>query len=252
MHRNPTGMQSPKTVRLHAKKPFNRKERWKMDDNKLKVVFRNYEIELSNDKQFELNSSDNNYNYDFAYHDEEALNYQCSQHAIKLFIDGQLYKSAVVCAIAGGTIIHSRSAIVDNNNIFICCANKVFSLSLPDLKLNWITEVGKVTCFGIYQADNGLFTHGEMTVARLDHSGTIIWNTQLRDIIVNVDENREQEEFVMHDTYISLMDFNGNKYQLGFDGKFISEQLSEQQLRFDIALEAFNEKRKKTWWKFWA
>ncbi|MBK9220498.1 MAG: hypothetical protein IPO16_00045 [Saprospiraceae bacterium] len=97
-----------------------------------------------------------------------------------------------------------------------------------------MTQVDMATCFGIYKADNGLFNHGEMSVTRLDFAGQIIWQTGLRDIIVNIEENREQDEFVMHDTYISLMDFNSNKYQLGFDGKFISEQLSEQQKRWDI------------------
>ncbi|SHF85943.1 hypothetical protein SAMN05444377_1282 [Flavobacterium fontis] len=223
-----------------------------MDDSKLKLTFENYEIELSNDKDFKLNSADNSFKYDFTYHDEEALNYQCSQHAIRVFASGQLYKSAIVCAIAGGTTIHSQTAIVDNNDIFICCANKVFSLSLPDLKLNWITEVDMATCFGIYKADNGLFTHGEMTVKRLDHSGQIIWDIGLRDIIVNFEENREQEEFVLRDNYISLMDFNNNKYQLGFDGKFISEQLSEQQKRWDLIDKKRKQKNEKPWWKFWA
>jgi len=223
-----------------------------MDDSKLKLTFENYEIELSNDKDFKLNSAGNSFKYDFAYHDEEALNYQCSQHAIRVFASGQLYKSAIMCAIAGGTTIHSQTAIVDNNDIFICCANKVFSLSLPDLKLNWITEVDMATCFGIYKADNGLFTHGEMTVTRLDHSGQIIWDIGLRDIIVNFEENREQEEFVLRDNYISLMDFNSNKYQLGFDGKFISKQLSEQQKHWDIIDKKRKQKNEKPWWKFWA
>jgi hypothetical protein len=56
----------------------------------------------------------------------------------------------------------------------------------------------------------------------------------------------------MHDTYISLMDFNSNKYQLGFDGKFISEQISEQQKRWDTALKKINKDHGRPWWKFWA
>jgi hypothetical protein len=223
-----------------------------MDDSKLKLNFDKYDIELSNDEDFKLNSADNNFKYDLVYHDEEAPKFQCSQHAIKVFEGGQLYKSAIVCAIAGGTTIHSKSAVINGKDIFICCADKVFSLLLPDLTLNWMTQVDMATCFGIYKADNGLFTHGEMSVTRLDHAGQINWQTGLRDIIVNIEENREQDEFVMHDTYISLMDFNSNKYQLGFDGKFISEQISEQQKRWDIALKKINKKHEKPWWKFWA
>ena len=207
---------------------------------------------MSNDKVFKLNSADNNFRYDFVYHDEEAPEFQCSQLAIKVFVDEQLYKSAIICAIACGTIIHSESAVIDGNDIFICCADKVFSLSLPDLTLNWITQVDMATCFGIYKADKGLFTHGELSVARLDHNGQIIWQTGLRDIIVNIEENGEQNEFVMHDTFISLLDFNNNKYQLGFNGKFISEQLSEQQKHWDLIDNKRNQTKEKTWWKLWA
>jgi hypothetical protein len=104
-----------------------------MDDSKLKLTFDKYDIELSNDKVFKLNSADNNFKYDFVYHDEEAPKFQCSQHAIKVFLAGQLHKSAIVCAIAGGTTIHTQTAVIDGKDIFICCADKVFSLSLPDL-----------------------------------------------------------------------------------------------------------------------
>src|SRR5438094_194906 len=139
-----------------------------MKGNKLNLNFGSYKIELSNDQVFKLNSMDNIFNYDFVYHDKEALKFQCSQHAIKVFADGRLYKSAIVCAIAGGTTIHSHSAVIEGNDIFICCADKVFSLSLPDLTLNWMTQVDMATCFGIYKADNGLFTHGEMSVKRFN------------------------------------------------------------------------------------
>lgn len=157
-----------------------------------------------------------------------------------------------MCAITGGTTIHSQSSVIADNDIYICCADKVFSLTLPDLTLNWMTQVDMATCFGIYKADNGLFSHGEMSVTRLDFAGQIIWQTGLKDIIVNIEKNREQDEFVMHDTYISLMDFNSNKYQLNFDGKFINERLSKQQKRWDIIDKKRNQTNEKTWWKFWA
>ena len=38
-----------------------------MDDSKLKLTFEKYDIELSNDNVFKLNSADNNFKYDFVY-----------------------------------------------------------------------------------------------------------------------------------------------------------------------------------------
>jgi len=207
-------------------------------------------VELSNDPTYRIDSADNNFTYDFAYGDKETEVYLGSNHGIKILSPGRLIKSAIVCGVAGGTAIHSHSAVIADGNIFICCANKVFSLSLPDLKLNWLMEVDMAKCFGIYKADEGLFTHGELTVTRINVNGEIIWQTGLRDIIVNIEENKTQNEFVMHDTYISLMDFNSNTYQLGFDGVFIGEQLSPQQRHWDSLR---NKVEKKTpWWKFWA
>lgn len=198
-----------------------------MEKCKLILNFEPYHIELFNDNEFNINSVDNYHPYDFVYNDDEAHKFQCSQHAIKVFIDGQIYKSAIVCAVAGKTTIHSKSAVIDGKSIFISCANKVFSLSLPDLTLNWMTQVDMATCFGIYKADNGIFTHGELSVTRLDYDGIIVWETGLKDIIVRLGENYEQDDFVIQETHISLVDYSSNKYKLGFDGKFISIELSE-------------------------
>jgi len=83
-------------------------------------------------------------------------------------------------------------------------------------------EFKTVTCFGIYKADNGFFTHGEIQVSRLDKQGNVIWETGLRDIIVNID--KADDCFKLHDNFIELMDFNSDKYELGFDGKFIQRE----------------------------
>lgn len=222
-----------------------------MNDSKLKFTFDKYDIELSDDKVFTHNSVDNNFHYDNIYHDDESMEFKSSQHSVKVFLDGKLHRSAIICAVGGGSVVFPDSAVVWNDNIYICCADKVFSLSLPDLQLNWMVRADMATCFGIYQADNGLFTHGEISVTRLNYNGKTLWKTGLRDIIVYIDdEQRYQDAFVMHDNFIALIDFSGNKYQLGFDGKFISEQISEQQKRWDINLEKDNNKHKNPWWKF--
>jgi hypothetical protein len=144
----------------------------------MKIPFHDKEIEITNDTTFKTGSADNNFIYDFVYLDEEANEYQSSNHAIKVFRSGQLIKSAIVCAVGGSTTIHDNSAVVMDDNLYVACADKVFSLSLPDLQLRWTTPVDQATCFGIYKADNGLFTHGEISVTRLGTEGQIIWQTK--------------------------------------------------------------------------
>ena len=188
----------------------------------MKIAYQSYEIELTDDKPYDSKSTDNKFIYDFVYLDKEATGYQSSNHAIKIFQTGQLIRSAVVCGVGGRTTIHDNSAVVKDDNLYVACADKVFSVSLPDLKLRWIIQADQATCFGIYKADNGLFTHGELSVTRLGTNGQIIWQTGLRDIIATVDSDKDS--FIMHDDYIELEDFNRNKYKLNFNGNFIEEK----------------------------
>jgi len=191
----------------------------------MKIVFQNYEIEITDDALYRDKTTDNNFAYNFIYTDEEANQYRSSNHAIKIFQNGQLINSAIVCAVGGATGIHHKSAVVKDGSLYIACANKVFSVSLPDLKLRWTTEVDWATCFGIYKADDGLFTHGELFVTRLETNGQIVWQAGLRDIIVTIDNDKDS--FIMHDNYIELEDFERNNYKLDFNGKFIKEKLSD-------------------------
>jgi hypothetical protein len=211
----------------------------------MKIAFQDYEIEITDDKGYRTESTDNKFLYDFVYLDEDAKKYQSSNHAIKIFQSGQLIKSAVVCAVGGSTCIHDNSAVVSDDNLYVACADKVFSLSLPDLQLRWMVRVDQATCFGIYKADNGLFTHGELSVTRLGTDGQIIWQIGLRDIIVTVDSDKDS--FIMHDDYIELEDFLRDNYKLDFNGKFIEETLSDTQIRYN----QIDKQKQKKWWKIW-
>ena len=212
----------------------------------LKLEFDTFEVILENESDYVLGSSDNTFDYDMVYQDEKSSIYRSSNHGIKVYRGNELYKSAIVCAVGGGTGVFEKSAVIDNEAILICCANKIFSLQLPDLTLNWYSKVDPATCFGIYKADNGLFTHGEIQICRLDNKGNILWENGLRDIIVNIDSH--EECFILHDTFIELMDFNSNKYKLDFNGRFLDEVLSKTQKDFDLI---DKERNKKYWWKIW-
>ena len=205
-----------------------------------------FKIEIENDPIYKIGSADNSFIYDFVYTDKEPLTYQSSNHGIKVYKDNIIYKSAIVCAVAGATGIHDNSGVIENGDLYICCADKVFSLKIPTLSLNWMIQVDQATCFGIYKADNEFFTHGELEVSRLDRNGNIVWETGLRDIIVNIE--RDEDCFILHDNFIELMDFNSNKYKLGFDGKFIDETASETSKRNELNIK---QSRGKPWWKIW-
>ncbi|MDJ1499637.1 hypothetical protein [Xanthocytophaga agilis] len=133
-----------------------------------------YKIEVRNDSMYTPGSADNSFQYDFIYTDKDSILYQASKHGIKVYKYEELYQSAIVCAVGGATGVYDHSAIVDTDSIYICCANKVFSMALPDLTLNWIVQTDHITCFSIYSAATVFFTHGELQVSKLDRNDTII------------------------------------------------------------------------------
>jgi hypothetical protein len=168
-----------------------------------------------------------------------------SQHGIKIYQDNYLLNSAIIQATGGGTGIQSGSALIDDNNLVIRCCNKLFSLTIPDLSINWTTEVDWATCFSIHQYRDTYISHGETSIARIDKSGRIRWSYSGADIFVCLNEG---SPFEMFDTYIALTDFNGSTYKIDYDGKTIAYMPSDYHSQVPIPVVL---KSKKRWWKFW-
>ena len=137
----------------------------------IRLTFGEYEIELIDESSYTHDSVDNTSNYELVYQDEESKIYQSTNHGIKVFKDENLYKSAVICATGGVTGIHENSAVIVDEDVLVCCADKIFSLALPDLRLYWMKRVDEATCFRIFHTENGIFVHGEINASRIDKSG---------------------------------------------------------------------------------
>ena len=179
--------------------------------------YKEYQIEIINDETYTEGSADNTNHYDLVYKDPaDDVYIPSSKHGVKVYRDG-IYKSAILLAAGGGTGVYADSAIIDNDNLITRCCNKVFSLTLPDLQLNWITEGDWATCFSIHLYKESYIIHGEMFITRLARDGTIMWQAGARDIFVNI--NHQGDTFQMRDEYIELMDFQGYRYKLTYDGK---------------------------------
>ena len=141
-----------------------------------------------------------------------------SQHAIKIYQNNNLINSAVILAAGGGTSVLSDTALIDDNNLIIRCCNKLFSLTLPGLETNWVTETDWATCFSIHKYQDTYISHGEIDIARIDKAGKILWSFSGADIFVCLYEGNP---FEMHDTHIALTDFNGMRYKIDYNGNLI-------------------------------
>lgn len=168
-----------------------------------------------------------------------------SQHAVKVYKDNRITKSAIILASGGGTGVHEDAALVDQDDLIIRCCNKLFSLSLPDLNTNWVTEPDWATCFSVHKYQDAYITHGETSIARVDRTGKLLWSYSGADIFVCLYEGNP---FEMHDDFIELTDFNGSKYKIDYDGKTIDYEPLDYHKQEAIPVYL---KSQKPWWKFW-
>jgi hypothetical protein len=204
-----------------------------------------FTIELFDDDAF-VQSVDSPTHYDNVIQVDGDQQYlPTSQHAIKIYRDNNLFNSAIIVATGGGTSVQRDSALIDDNNLVIRCCNKLFSLTIPDLSINWTTEVDWATCFSIHQYWDTYISHGETSIARIDKSGRILWSYSGSDIFVCLHEGNP---FEMYDNYIALTDFNGSTYRIDYDGKTIDYSASDYHAQVPVPVIL---KTKKKWWMFW-
>lgn len=184
----------------------------------VELEFAEHKIELFDESSYTPNSADNIFTYENVFADEESDIFHSTRHGIKVYKNGAIFSNALICAVGGATGIHKNSAVIINENILMCCADMIFSLSLPDLKLNWMKKVDDATCFQIFDTENGIFVHGELQVSRIDEKGNIIWSASFADILVTLDS---RDNFILHKDFIEIVDWNHSKYKLNFNGEFI-------------------------------
>ena len=175
-------------------------------------------IEVYDEPTYKLGSADNNFNYSKYYLGDYAEKYPTSKHGVKLFRDNEIIDSCIIIGSGGATGVYQNSSLIDNNQLVICCCDTIFSLSLPDLGLNWKTQADQATCFQIFKLQNDFLVHGELLISRIDKDGEIKWQFGGNDIFVSIEG---EEEFKLAEDHIVLADFAKTKYKIDFNGKLL-------------------------------
>jgi hypothetical protein len=187
----------------------------------MKVSFKNYTVDVVDDSNYTLNSADNIVSYDVEYFDGRTNTdrvYPTSKHGIRITQDGDKLASAVICETGGLTTIHDNSFVFTNDSILICCSNKIYSLSIPRLQLNWKKRFDLATCFAIYPFKGDYIIHGELQITRIDKGGNEKWTFRARDIFVTPDG---KDSIELLTDKIKLRDWEGYEYLLNEDGQKI-------------------------------
>jgi outer membrane protein assembly factor BamB len=174
-----------------------------------------YEIDIDYHPTYKSGSADNLFKFDFEYLENNKA-VSSTIFGIKILENGSCQKSAVISAEGGETGVHNSALVIDEDRLTLCCGNKIFCLSIPDLTLLWKIQADDFTCFQIFAYQDSYIVHGEINISRINHDGTILWQYSGEDIFMNMDEEVECE---LREDYIIATDFNNKVYKIGYDGK---------------------------------
>ena len=159
-------------------------------------------------------SADNIHKYDFEYLEAEKK-YNSTFVGVKIYEYKKLVKSTIIGSEGVNSTISENSKIIEQNRIVICCADKIFCLSSPELNLLWKTKADEITCFEIFKKDNFYIVHGEMEISKLDENGKILWQRGGADIFTTISG---KDDFEINEKYIIATDWENRTYKFDFDG----------------------------------
>lgn len=184
----------------------------------MKIQEGKYRIELIDESNYSEGSADNLFVYEQQYVNEDG--FQFTTHiGIKLYHNDKLHKSVIVRSTGGASGIHETSQIIKNNSLAICCAESVFNLSIPDLKLNWLTKADWATCFQIFEHEEDYIIHGELSITRISENGEVLWQNSGADIFTSLDG---KDAFKLDKNSIEVKDWNNKIYKFDLDGNTIN------------------------------
>lgn len=194
----------------------------------MKIDYKEYEIELLDDRDYSTQSVDNTRNYQFEYSKgaeiEERI-YPNSKHGIRVIEKSNKKEiaSAIICENGGATTIHPKCSIVENDKIWICAGDKIYCLNIPTLEIDWYGRFDYATNFSIYHFHDDFVIHGELEIFRINRKGEVVWRFGGRDIFVT---RKGEDNFRIQGNEIMIKDWDGYVYNIDENGKEIKRTQS--------------------------
>ena len=169
--------------------------------------FGNVEVTVRDEPTYSVSSSDNVRSYKNEYRHSTEYKHTCG-HGITTKQDGVVVSTAVVLGVGGATGVHEHTLAHDGLNLFVAAGDGVFSLSLPNLQLNWQLKVDFAACFGVYWIKHlgCLLTWGELNISCYSQDGKELWSTSRPDIFT--------EGLKLSDGHAIVTDFNGDTFAI--------------------------------------
>jgi hypothetical protein len=119
--------------------------------------------------------------------------------------------TAVFSNAGGATTVTEHSAVYLDGRLYIAVGNGVVCVRTDPFEHEWSLQVDSATCFGIHfdAGHQALISHGELEIARISKSGSVLWSTGGADIFTG--------EFSLGPQCIGVTDFNGKRYRFKYE-----------------------------------
>ena len=115
-----------------------------------------------------------------------------------------------------------NKVLIEESRVLILQQGVLFEFSYPTAELTkWVDPGGYIAVyFGIFPKDENYIIHGEGDIIMLNSNLQPVWDFSGHDIFATADASIAS--FQMKEDRISLVDFDLNRYELGYDGQLIS------------------------------
>lgn len=173
-------------------------------------------IEIKVDETYTVDSADNR-PYDVVYN---PCYYKHRDLCKTFSIHIDLFSSELHIALIGPFYSYVFDCgILDDEILTVLQDNTITQIRVTDGSLVRHIQFDCIGCnFGIYKIRKGYIIYGEMEIVMLDFDFIKMWSFSGKDIFVSVSG---KTSFELKESSICLYDFEGNDYELDFDGNLI-------------------------------
>lgn len=173
-------------------------------------------IEIKVDETYTVGSADNRY-YDIVLN---PCQYKRSDLTKTLSICIDLFSAELSIALVGPFYSYDFDcAVLEDEILTVLQDNSITQIKITDGSVVRHTRFECFGCnFGIYKVECGYVVHGEIEITMLDFDFNKRWSFSGRDIFASVSG---MQPFEIRGKVICLCDFEGNYYELDFNGNRI-------------------------------
>ncbi len=188
----------------------------------MKINLKSFEVELKDDPSYLIRPSGNPmYKYEYS-HGQIIKNrvFTINKRAIVVRDTAGKYEisSAILCENGGKAGLAQDSFKLEEDKLWVCVGDKMYSLDIPTLHINWFNSIDFGTIHSINFFGRDLIIHANTGLVRMSRKGEIIWKFSEGNGVFIPGEGRLK----LFERHIELIDGNDQKYVVNEDGKAIS------------------------------